>query len=52
METVWIKNPQTIYTVISQDTRGGIVVKGNTIVELVSQCAQPTVWSLAWIPNV
>ena len=40
-QTTWIKNPLAIYTGTELDARGGIVVQGNTILELVSLNCQP-----------
>ncbi|MCG9751228.1 8-oxoguanine deaminase [Vibrio brasiliensis] len=42
METIWIKNPLAIYTGNTQDAQGGIVVKGNQIVELIAQHQTPS----------
>ena len=42
METIWIKNPLAIYTGNSKDARGGIVVKGNQIVELIALHQTPS----------
>ncbi|MCF7354738.1 8-oxoguanine deaminase [Vibrio sp. CK2-1] len=42
LTTTWIKNPLDIYTGSSQDARGGIVVRGNTILELVALNAEPS----------
>lgn len=42
METIWIKNPLAIYTGNSKDARGGIVVKGNQIVELIALNQTPS----------
>lgn len=42
LTTTWIKNPLDIYTGVSQDARGGIVVRGNTILELVALNAEPS----------
>lgn len=41
LTTTWIKNPLDIYTGHTQDARGGIVVQGNVIVELVGLNAEP-----------
>lgn len=43
METIWIKNPLAIYTGNEQDARGGLVIRGNKIVELVALNATPDV---------
>ncbi|USD42873.1 8-oxoguanine deaminase [Vibrio sp. SCSIO 43135] len=43
METIWIKHPLAIYTGTQQDARGGIVIQGNTIVELVALNQEPSV---------
>ena len=40
-QTTWIKNPLAIYTGTELDARGGIVVQGNTILELVALNCQP-----------
>ncbi len=42
MDTIWIKNPLAIYTANEQDARGGIVIRANTIVELVALNATPS----------
>lgn len=42
METIWIKNPLAIYTGSLADAEGGIVIKGNTIIELVGKHKEPT----------
>lgn len=42
LTTTWIKNPLDIYTGVSQDARGGIVVRGNTILELVALNSEPS----------
>ncbi len=41
MTATWIKNPLSIYTSNTQDARGGIVIRGQTIVELVPTGEQP-----------
>ncbi len=41
METLWIKNPLAIYTGKEQDARGGLVIRGNKIVELVALNTTP-----------
>lgn len=43
MDTIWIKNPQAIYTGNQLDARGGIVVQGNTIIELVGLNQGPSI---------
>ncbi|WP_194090858.1 8-oxoguanine deaminase [Vibrio hibernica] len=40
-QTTWIKNPLAIYTGTELDARGGIVVQGNTILELVALNCKP-----------
>jgi 8-oxoguanine deaminase len=42
METIWIKNPLAIYTANGLDAGGGVVIKGNTIIELVATGKEPT----------
>lgn len=42
MDTVWIKNPLAIYTANQHDARGGLLVRGNRIIELVAKDATPT----------
>jgi len=42
MESIWIKNPLAIYTGNRLDARGGIVVKDNTIIEVVAKNHTPT----------
>ncbi|WP_281543910.1 8-oxoguanine deaminase [Grimontia sp. SpTr1] len=42
MATTWIKNPLAIWTGTNDDAAGGIVVQGNTIVEVVAKGAAPT----------
>ncbi|PMN99744.1 8-oxoguanine deaminase [Vibrio sp. 10N.222.55.F9] len=42
METIWIKNPLAIYTGSQADAEGGIVIKGNKIIELVGKHKEPT----------
>lgn len=42
METIWIKNPLAIYTGSLADAEGGIVIKGNKIIELVGKHKEPT----------
>lgn len=42
LTTTWIKNPLDIYTGGSQDARGGIVVRGTTILELVALNTEPS----------
>ncbi len=39
--TLWIKTPQACFTANDQDASGGIVIAGNTIVELVAANQQP-----------
>ena len=43
METIWIKNPLAIYTGNEQDARGGLVIRGNKIVELVALNTTPDI---------
>jgi 8-oxoguanine deaminase len=38
---LWIKSPLAIYTGTDQDARGGIVVQGNRIVEILAAGQQP-----------
>lgn len=40
-QTIWIKNPRAVFTANAQDARGGILIRGTTIVELVALGAQP-----------
>lgn len=42
MEIIWIKNPLAIYTGNEQDARGGIVIRGKTIIELVALNSTPS----------
>lgn len=35
METIWIKNPLDIFTANQKDARGGLVIQGTQIIELV-----------------
>ncbi|AQS39065.1 cytosine deaminase-like metal-dependent hydrolase [Shewanella psychrophila] len=42
METVWLKNPLAIYTGTDEDARGGVVVSGTKIIEIIKQGAEPT----------
>ncbi|WP_156504036.1 amidohydrolase family protein, partial [Oleiphilus sp. HI0066] len=35
-KTTWIKNPLSVFTANDEDARGGIVVSGNKIVELIA----------------
>jgi len=39
---MWIKTPQAIYTANQQDASNGVLIKGNTIIELVATGCQPT----------
>ena len=39
VEQLWIKNPQEIFA--EEDARGGIVISGDTIKELVPSGAKP-----------
>jgi len=39
---MWIKAPQAIYTANQQDASNGVLIKGNTIIELVATGCQPT----------
>jgi len=39
---MWIKTPQAIYSANQQDASNGILIKGNTIIELVAKGQQPT----------
>ncbi|MGO1192127.1 8-oxoguanine deaminase [Vibrio casei] len=41
-QTTWINNPLAVYTGSLQDARGGLVIKGNTILELVSLNSEPS----------
>lgn len=43
METIWIKHPLAVYTGNTDDTRGGIVVKGDKIVELLALNQSPSI---------
>ena len=40
-QPLWIQNPLAIFTGNDQDARGGLVVLGNEIIELVAQGARP-----------
>lgn len=42
MQSLWIKNPLAIYTATDEDARGGILVNGNKIIELVGLNQTPT----------
>ena len=39
---LWIKKPQAIYTANQQDASNGVLIKDNTIIELVATGCQPT----------
>lgn len=39
---LWLKQPLAIFTGNQQDARGGLVVQGSTIVELIAADSQPT----------
>ncbi|MBD0786592.1 8-oxoguanine deaminase [Vibrio sp. Y2-5] len=43
MQTIWIKNPLAIYTGNTNDARGGVVIRGNKIVELVALNDSPSI---------
>ncbi len=43
MPTSWLKNPLAVYTANSSDARGGIVVRGSQIIELVALGQVPVV---------
>ncbi len=43
MPTSWLKNPLAVYTENSSDARGGIVVRGSQIIELVALGQVPVV---------
>ncbi|WP_394209746.1 8-oxoguanine deaminase [Enterovibrio calviensis] len=43
MATIWLKSPLAIWTGTNEDASGGVVIEGNTIVELVAQNALPSV---------
>ncbi|NIY92417.1 8-oxoguanine deaminase [Vibrio diazotrophicus] len=43
MQTIWIKNPLAIYTGNTNDARGGVVIRGNKIVELVALNGSPSI---------
>ncbi|RAS56922.1 amidohydrolase family protein [Vibrio diazotrophicus] len=43
MQTIWIKNPLAIYTGNTKDARGGVVIRGNKIIELVALNASPSI---------
>jgi len=42
MQTIWIKNPLAIYTGNEHDARGGVVVCGNKIIELIPLNGSPS----------
>ncbi|UTM58511.1 8-oxoguanine deaminase [Photobacterium sp. CCB-ST2H9] len=44
METIWLKNPLAIYTgsETETDARGGVVIRGSQVIELVPLGAQPS----------
>ncbi|MEJ2765198.1 8-oxoguanine deaminase [Photobacterium sp. MCCC 1A19761] len=42
METIWIKHPLAVYTGTADDARGGIVVRGDQIIELLALNQTPT----------
>ncbi|UXI04507.1 8-oxoguanine deaminase [Photobacterium sp. TY1-4] len=42
METIWIKHPLAVYTGTTDDARGGIVVRGDQIIELLAPNQTPT----------
>ncbi|WP_165311313.1 8-oxoguanine deaminase [Vibrio ziniensis] len=44
MQTIWIKNPLAIYTGNTNDARGGVVIRGNKIVELVALNSSPLIY--------
>ncbi|MGF1698987.1 8-oxoguanine deaminase [Photobacterium makurazakiensis] len=41
MQTLWLKNPLAIYTGTHYDANGGVVVRGNTVIELVANGQSP-----------
>lgn len=41
MRTTWLKDPQAIFTGNDSDARGGVVISGSTITELVRSGAEP-----------
>jgi 8-oxoguanine deaminase len=45
MSTIWIKNPLAIYTPDGVDAGGGLVVKGQQIIELIEKGSEPTITS-------
>ncbi|MPY22467.1 8-oxoguanine deaminase [Shewanella psychropiezotolerans] len=42
METVWLKNPLAFYTGTDEDARGGVVISGTKVVEIIKLGAEPT----------
>lgn len=43
METTWIKDPMAIFTANTTNAQGGLVIKGNRIIETLSQGQLPSV---------
>ncbi|MGF1767508.1 8-oxoguanine deaminase [Enterovibrio makurazakiensis] len=43
MATIWLKSPLAIWTGTNEDASGGVVIEGNTIVELVAKNALPSI---------
>ncbi|MBC7005926.1 8-oxoguanine deaminase [Photobacterium sp. BZF1] len=43
METTWIKDPLAIFTANTKNAQGGLVIKGNRIIETLSQGQLPSV---------
>ncbi|WP_407333869.1 8-oxoguanine deaminase [Enterovibrio sp. 27052020O] len=43
MATIWLKTPLAIWTGTNEDASGGVVIDGNTIIELVAKNALPSV---------
>ncbi len=41
MHTIWLQNPLAVYTANNDDARGGVVVEGDRIVELVAGGQRP-----------
>ncbi len=42
MENIWLKNPLAMYTGNDEDARGGIVIQGDKVIELISLGHEPS----------
>lgn len=42
METIWLKNPLAIFTGTDEDARGGVVIQGDKVIELVGSGNEPS----------